>query len=299
MNSIITQELAKKEIAFLENEPLKNHTSFKIGGPADVLAMPDSVEKLSDLILLCQENKVPYFVLGRGSNLLVRDGGVDGVVIKLTGLHDIVVDGHTITAGAGAALSAVANAAKLAGLAGLEFASGIPGTLGGALYMNGGAYGGEMSQVVVSCRYMKADGTIITLTKDAMELSYRHSAFMDFNGIILEATMNLEPGDPKEIAARMDDYNSRRRDKQPLNFPSAGSFFKRPTGFFAGGLIEGCGLKGLSVGDAAVSEKHAGFLINQGEATCQDVLELMKRVQDIVYERKGVRLEPEVRIIGR
>lgn len=299
MYEVVKEALNQEKIPFLEREEMSRHTSFKIGGPADIMVMPADIESLQHVLLLCRQNQIPYLILGRGSNVLVRDKGIEGVVIKVSSLQTIRVEGTKIIAGCGANLSAIANAAKTAGLSGLEFASGIPGSLGGAVYMNGGAYGGEMSQVVVACRYMLPDGSVQSIDAKEMQLSYRHSCFMENGGIVLEATMQLTPDRVEIIAAKMDDFNHRRREKQPLTMPSGGSFFKRPVGHFAGGLIEECGLKGFRVGDAAVSKKHAGFLVNEGHATCEEVLQLMEAVQKKVYEEKGVRLEPEVRIIGR
>ncbi|MBR5789694.1 MAG: UDP-N-acetylmuramate dehydrogenase [Lachnospiraceae bacterium] len=282
----------------IENELMNRHTTFKVGGPCSVFISPKKNE-IPKAIKLCQEYDVPYIILGRGSNVLFSDKGYDGVVIEMgEANNDITVDDTVITAGAGATLAAVAMKAYENGLAGFEFASGIPGSIGGGLYMNAGAYGGEMKDVVVSAEAMDINGNLITLEREDMDLSYRHSAFMVRDLIVMSVTIRLNKGDKAEIKALMDDFNGRRRDKQPLNYPSAGSFFKRPEGNYAGKLIEDAGLAGLRVGGAEVSSKHCGFIINVDNATSDDIIELMKKVQDEVKKQFGVDLEPEVKFVG-
>ncbi|MBR4795224.1 MAG: UDP-N-acetylmuramate dehydrogenase [Lachnospiraceae bacterium] len=282
----------------IENELMNRHTTFKVGGPCSVFISPKKNE-IPKAIKLCQEYDVPYIILGRGSNVLFSDKGYDGVVIEMgEANNDITVDDTVITAGAGATLAAVAMKAYENGLAGFEFASGIPGSIGGGLYMNAGAYGGEMKDVVVSAEAMDINGNLITLEREDMDLSYRHSAFMVRDLIVMSVTIRLNKGDKADIKALMDDFNGRRRDKQPLNYPSAGSFFKRPEGNYAGKLIEDAGLAGLRVGGAEVSSKHCGFIINVDNATSDDIIELMKKVQDEVKKQFGVDLEPEVKFVG-
>ena len=282
----------------IENELMNRHTTFKVGGPCSVFISPKKNE-IPKAIKLCQEYDVPYIILGRGSNVLFSDKGYDGVVIEMgEANNDITVDDTVITAGAGATLAAVAMKAYENGLAGFEFASGIPGSIGGGLYMNAGAYGGEMKDVVVSAEAMDINGNLITVEREDMDLSYRHSAFMVRDLIVMSVTIRLNKGDKAEIKALMDDFNGRRRDKQPLNYPSAGRFFKRPEGNYAGKLIEDAGLAGLRVGGAEVSSKHCGFIINVDNATSDDIIELMKKVQDEVKRQFGVILEPEVKFIG-
>ena len=282
----------------LENEPMSRHTTFRVGGPADVLFLPEGEEQLMEALSAAKAAGVDTVVIGNGSNLVVRDGGIRGLVIALgEGMAAIARTGNTITAWAGASLARVSAYAQASGLSGLEFASGIPGTLGGGCAMNAGAYGGQLSDVLVDARVL-LDGEIRTLTLEEMQMGYRTSLPLREGGIVVSARFELTPDDPEAIGERMRDLNARRRDKQPLNFPSAGSTFKRPEGHFAGALIEQAGLKGHSVGGAQVSEKHAGFLINRGGATARDFLRLMEQVQQAVYEKYQVRLEPEVRIVG-
>ena len=282
----------------LENEPMSRHTTFKVGGPADVLFLPESEAQLMQAMTAAREAGVPCIVIGNGSNLVVRDGGIRGLVIALgEGMADIVRSGNTLAAWAGASLARVAACAQAGGLSGLEFASGIPGTLGGGCAMNAGAYGGQLSDVLIDARVL-LDGAVKTLTVDDMQMGYRTSLPLRRGGIVISARFALTPDDPEAIAARMRDLNARRRDKQPLNYPSAGSTFKRPEGHFAGALIEQAGLKGRSVGGAQVSEKHAGFIVNTGGATATDILTLIGVVQDAVEARSGIRLETEVRILG-
>jgi len=282
----------------LENEPMSRHTTFRVGGPADVLFLPESEDQLLRALAIAREAGVPCIVLGNGSNLVVRDGGIRGLVIVLgEGMAAIVRAGDTLTAWAGASLARVSAYAQASGLSGLEFASGIPGTLGGGCAMNAGAYGGQLSDALIDARVL-LDGEVKTLTVDEMQMGYRTSLPLREGGIVISARFALTPDDPEAIAARMRELNARRRDKQPLNHPSAGSTFKRPEGQFAGALIEQAGLKGRSVGGAQVSEKHAGFIVNTGGATATDILTLIGMVQDEVRARFGVRLETEVRILG-
>ena len=280
------------------DEPMKNHTSFKVGGPADILVTPEDIAEVKAVIKICIENGVRYYLIGNGSNLLVRDGGIRGVVIKLSKLNKIEVAGNKITAQSGASLYNVAKAALDNGLKGFEFASGIPGSIGGASAMNAGAYDGEMSMVLESMLAIDNNGELLTLAKGEMELAYRSSAILKHGYTVVSVTINLQLGDKEVIKARMDTLAKRRSDKQPLEYPSAGSTFKRPEGHFAGKLIEDCGLKGTCVGDAQVSQKHSGFIINKKNASAQDILNLIILVQHEVEEKFGVQLQPEVRIWG-
>ena len=282
----------------LENEPMSRHTTFRVGGPADVLFLPESEEQLLWALSIAREAGVPCVVIGNGSNLVVKVGGIRGLVIALgEGMAASARAGETLTAWAGASLARVSAYAQASGLSGLEFASGIPGTLGGGCAMNAGAYGGQLSDVLVDARVL-LDGVVRTLTVEEMQMGYRTSLPLRRGGIVISARFALTPDDPEVIAARMRELNARRRDKQPLNYPSAGSTFKRPEGYFAGALIEQAGLKGKRVGGAQVSEKHAGFIVNTGGATAADILTLIGTVQDEVADRFGVRLETEVRILG-
>ena len=281
-----------------ENEPMSRHTTFRVGGPAELMFLPASAEELQTALSAARDAGVEAYLLGNGSNTIVRDGGLKGLAIVLGEAYsDVRVEGNEIVAQAGAPLSRVAAAAQEAGLTGLEFASGIPGTLGGGCAMNAGAYGGQLSDVLVSAEVL-LDGELRTLSRDEMEMGYRTTLPLRRGGVVLEARFALQPDDKEAIAARMRELNARRREKQPLNLPSAGSTFKRPEGHFAGALIEGCGLKGYAIGGAQVSEKHAGFIVNKGGATASDILRLMAHVQDVVKRETGVDLEPEVRIIG-
>lgn len=279
---------------------LRDYTSFRIGGKADVMVFPDSAEKFSGIIKFLSNNNIVFLVIGKGSNLLVSDNGFKGVVINTCRFDGIeLADETTIVCDAGISLSKLCRFALDHSLEGLEFAFGIPGTAGGAAYMNAGAYGGEMKDVLISCKHINKDGEIKEYKGEELALSYRHSAYSDTDNLILSLTLKLRKGDKAEIKSKMDDLMGRRRDKQPLEFPSAGSTFKRPEGYFAGALIEECGLKGFTVGGAQVSEKHAGFVINTGNATAKDVIGVIDHCKDIVYSKKGVILEPEVKIIGR
>ncbi|MHC1719960.1 MAG: UDP-N-acetylmuramate dehydrogenase [Clostridiaceae bacterium] len=280
------------------DEPMKMHTSFKVGGPADILATPDSAEGLVRLLQLCEENKVPYIIIGNGSNLLVRDGGIRGVVVKLSKMDRLQVQGEKIIAESGVKLCDVCNVAMMEALTGLEFACGIPGSIGGAVAMNAGAYNGEISNVIESARAIDKLGNIRTFSRDELMLGYRTSIILKEGYTVVDVTLKLEKGDREKIKNRIEDLNRRRSEKQPLEFPSAGSTFKRPEGHFAAKLIEDTGLKGLSVGGAEVSKKHSGFIINKQEATARDILELIELVRKQVMEAYGIELLTEVRIVG-
>lgn len=284
-----------------EREPMRRHTSFAIGGPADLLALPLMPEELLTLLLLAGETDTPVLLMGNGSNLLVSDKGIRGLVIKThDGLGRLERTGECeITAGAGLLLSRLAVAAQRWGLSGLAFAHGIPGTVGGAVYMNAGAYDGEMSRVVVRTSYLDATGTPGVLEGEAHGFAYRRSFFSEHpDHVALETVLRLSPGDPDAIRADMEELSARRRASQPLDKPSAGSVFKRPPGGYAGTLIDACGLKGAAVGGARVSEKHAGFIINTGDAACEDVLGLIELIRERVFAHSGVRLEPEIKLVG-
>lgn len=286
------------ELELLEREPLSRHTTFRVGGPVPLMALPRTAEQAAAAVRIAAEEGVEPFFMGNGSNLLAADEGADVFVVKtVNALNEVCVEGETLLAQSGVLLSRLALAARDHGLAGLEFAHGIPGSLGGAVTMNAGAYDGEMSQVVTAVTLL--DGTGREETTDRFDFSYRHSAFSDGKRMILSVRLTLRKGDPAQIQARMEELMERRRSKQPLEWPSAGSTFKRPQGGFAAAMIDQCGLKGLSVGGAQVSEKHAGFVVNKGGATCADILALMELVQQRVYDRFGVMLEPEVKLLGR
>ena len=285
-------------VPYQEQEPLSTHTTFKIGGPAAFFIRPTREEELCKAVTLCKSLSVPCYILGNGSNILFGDKGWNGAVICLAGMKDeIQQEGDTLRAPAGMPLSMLCMAALQAGLTGLEFAYGIPGTVGGAVYMNAGAYGGEMKDVLVSVRHLTAEGEIVETPAAGLDLSYRHSIFEDNGDCILSAQVRLTPGDPQKISDQMNELMGRRRDKQPLDKPSAGSTFKRPVGAFAGALIEQCGLRGHRHGGAAISEKHCGFVVNLGGATCADVLALCQEVQTIVREQTGFTLEKEIRVV--
>ena len=287
------------EDQILKDEPMGKHTTFRAGGKADYLVMPSNEEQVRDVVLLLKKENVPYYVMGNGSNLLVRDQGFKGVIIQIARkMNQIRVEGETIYAQAGALLSKIAAQALGEGLTGFEFASGIPGTLGGAVMMNAGAYGGEMKQVIVNACVLTSAGEIAVIPADLMELGYRTSVFAKNQDIILSAQLKLEYGNEAVIREYMDELKEQRVSKQPLEYPSAGSTFKRPEGYFAGKLIQDAGLRGFQVGGAQVSEKHCGFVINKDHATATDILSLMEQVSDKVEAKFGVRLEPEVKIIG-
>ncbi len=282
------------------NVPMDQYCSFRAGGKADILASPENIDQLSDVLRVVSETGAPSYIMGNGSNILVKDGGYRGVIIKIgKPFADIKTDGAKIFAGGGAMLSAVAREAMKASLTGLEFASGIPGSLGGGVYMNAGAYGGEIKDVLERVTTISRDGKkIIDLPAELLLLSYRHSRLMETGDIVLSAVISLKKGDSEKIKEEMAELAAKRNSKQPVNYPSAGSFFKRPEGYFAGKLIQDAGLKGLSVGGAQVSELHSGFIINTGGATASDIVSLMHLVQARVMDRFGVMMEPEVRIIG-
>ena len=282
-----------------EQEPMARHTTFRIGGPARLMALPKTEKEAQAVLRTAQALEVEPFFLGNGSNLLVADEGYGGFVLKLAGEMDQVREvNRRLVAGSAMLLSRLAWAALGRGLAGLEFAHGIPGSLGGAVTMNAGAYGGEMAQVVTAVTCLTRRGELETVPADRCAFSYRHSAFSDGSRLILRVEFSLPQGDPEEIRAKIEDLARRRKEKQPLEWPSAGSMFKRPAGHFAAALIEQCGLKGLTVGGAQVSEKHAGFVVNRGGATCADVLALVDQVRERVLRQTGVELEMEVRVLG-
>lgn len=294
----LKEGLAAAGISYREQEPLAAHTTFKIGGPAAVFVQPAQEDQLCSAIALCRELSVPYYVLGNGSNTLFGDKGWNGAVICLAGLRgEVHQEGDNLWAPAGMPLNMLCMAALRASLTGLEFAYGIPGTVGGAVYMNAGAYGGEMKDVLVSVRHLNAQGEIVETPASELDLGYRHSIFEDNGDCILSAQVRLAPGDAQKISEQMNDLMGRRRDKQPLDKPSAGSTFKRPVGAFAGALIDQCGLRGYRHGGAAISEKHCGFVVNLGGATCADVLALCQEVQTIVKEKTGFTLEKEIRVV--
>ena len=281
------------------SEPMNRHTTFRIGGPADYFLLPSTAEEVKKILEICKEKELPYFILGNGSNLLVSDEGYCGVIIQLyRNYGGITVEGTNIRAGAGALLSQIASAAKNASLTGFEFAGGIPGTLGGAVVMNAGAYGGEMKNVLKEVTVMTEQGEIMTIPAEKLEMGYRTSLVKKAGYLVLEAVISLKAGDVEEIKAIMKDLTEKRVSKQPLEYPSAGSTFKRPEGYFAGKLIMDAGLRGYQVGGAQVSEKHCGFVMNKGNATAADVCGLMKDVQEKVQEQFGVTLEPEVKFLG-
>lgn len=281
------------------DEPMSRHTTFRIGGNADYFVKPGNADEVAAVIVVCREYNIPYFILGNGSNLLVSDDGYRGMIINIMdNMDSVTVDGRIITAQAGAMLVRVSVMARDNALTGLEFASGIPGTIGGAVYMNAGAYGGEMKNVVKTVRAIDEYGRIYELESEKMDFSYRHSIVEERKLIVLEVTLELEHGSREAIDDRMKELAEARRSKQPLEYPSAGSTFKRPEGYFAGKLIMDAGLRGYSVGGAQVAEKHCGFVINKGGATASDVVELIRDVQHDVDDKFGVTLEPEVKMLG-
>ena len=284
---------------FLVNEPMSRHTTFRIGGPADYLFFPSSADEVAAIFALSDQYHLPLTILGNGSNVLVLDKGIRGVVVKFNSpFSSIRQEENTIVAGAGAILGAVAQYAAKQGLSGLEFAVGIPGSLGGAIFMNAGAYDGEMKNVVTRVTAVNRQGALIHYLTAELDFGYRHSIFQENDQAICEIQLQLAPGDPMSIHQKMAGFTERRIKKQPLDLPSAGSTFKRPEGYFAGTLIEHTGLKGFHIGDAQISEKHAGFVVNKGNATAADVLRLIHEVQDRVLQEHGVKLYPEVRILG-
>lgn len=299
------QDMLKKELeniidvkSIIYNEPMKKHTSFKVGGPADIYITPRTREEIGMLIKFFRKKEIPFIVIGNGSNLLIKDGGLRGAVICLTALNKIHVEGQRLFAECGALLSSASNEALKNNLKGLEFASGIPGTIGGAVTMNAGAYGPEMKDVIECAEVIDIDGNIFKLCLDELDFSYRNSIIQKNNYIVLNAIFKLEVGDYSNIKNRMDELNKRRSDKQPLSFPSAGSTFKRPEGYFAAKLIEDSGLKGMRLGGAMVSDKHSGFIINYENSSAADILKLIHEVQRIVNEKFNVKMETEVKILG-
>ena len=283
----------------LFDEPMKNHTTFRVGGPADRFLVPESEADVKEAIAICKAENVPYYIIGNGSNLLVADAGYRGTVIQIyRAMSEVKVEGNLIYAQAGALLSQIAAKALANSLTGFEFAAGIPGTLGGACVMNAGAYGGEMKDVLKEVKVVTLDGEFLTLKADQLELGYRTSIIQKKGYIVVGATIELKEGDAAAIRAYMNELRDKRTSKQPLEYPSAGSTFKRPAGYFAGKLIQDAGLRGFSVGGAQVSEKHCGFVINKDHATAADIRELMRQVSDRVYENAGVRLEAEVKQLG-
>ncbi|MBO5246442.1 MAG: UDP-N-acetylmuramate dehydrogenase [Eubacterium sp.] len=293
----IERLLAKEQVK--KEEPMSRHTTFRVGGPAEYYVTP-AIAQIPQIVILCKEYEIPLTIIGNGSNLLVADNGLRGVVLEIgkaaSGIK--LVDGEDLVVQAGTLLSETANFAAKNGLAGMEFAAGIPGTIGGAVMMNAGAYGGEMKDILSGVRVLTLDGEVRVRPAEELELSYRHSRMMEEQEIVLEARINLTQDSSAAIRVRMDELRQKRVEKQPLEYPSAGSTFKRPEGHFAGKLIEDAGLRGFRVGDAQVSEKHCGFVINRGNATAAQIIELMQRVQERVLEMSGVVLEPEVRLLG-
>lgn len=295
---MLIEWMRQQSISYLADAPMRDYTTFRVGGPADLLISPKSAEQIRAVLQMCRQLEIPITLLGNGSNVLVRDGGIRGAVLRLgPEFSQIQIEGNMVVAQAGAKLAAVVSAALGAGLVGMEFAGGIPGSVGGGIYMNAGAYGGELSQVLHSALVLTADSEIEQMPQKALSLSYRHSALMENGAIVLEGRFCLELGDTAAAREYLRELNARRREKQPLELPSAGSTFKRPAGHYAGALIEAAGLKGFSIGGAQVSEKHAGFVVNRGDSAA-DILALICHVQECVFAQSGVRLEPEVLILG-
>lgn len=296
-HTLLQQMEADGRIERKNETPLAEFTSFKVGGPADQLILPHTKETLVDLITAAKGCGIRHLILGNGSNVLFSDKGYRGAVILTTALRSYTVEGTMIHADCGVPLGALSVAAAAAGLSGLEFAYGIPGTLGGAVYMNAGAYGGEIADVLESSSCLCSDGQFCELSAEGHVFGYRSSVYQSSGATVLSATLALKKGDPEEIQVKMKDFMSRRREKQPLEYPSAGSTFKRYPGYYTGKLIEDAGLKGYSVGGAMVSEKHAGFVINTGKATSADILSLIEHIKETIYQKNGIMLECEVRII--
>lgn len=290
--------LKKHNIKYAENEPMTKHTTFKVGGNAAVMVFPESEESAAEIVKCCSRLGIRLVVIGNGSNLLVSDDGINACVMCFSNEFSQIklIDDEIVFAQSGASLMKLCRFALENRLSGLEFAYGIPGSCGGAAFMNAGAYGGEMKDVLYKCSHIDKNGTFGFLQGDDMKLSYRHSAYYDNNAVITGIFLKLKKGNYEEIKAKMDDFLQRRKDKQPLEYPSAGSTFKRPQGYFAGALIEECGLKGKTVGGAQVSEKHAGFVINKGNATCSDILNLCRICSETVMKEKGVKLDMEIRV---
>ena len=286
------------QVKLLQNEPLSNYTNTKTGGKADYLAFPKNLDEIQELMLYAQKQGLPVTVIGNASNLIVKDGGIRGLVMILTEMNQITVKGNDITAESGASLIEVTKVAQRASLSGLEFAAGIPGSVGGAIFMNAGAYGGEISLVADSVTVLTPKAQLKTIPRADLDFAYRHSRVQDEGDIVINAIFKLQAGDPAQIQAKMDELNARRAAKQPLDLPSCGSVFKRPTGYFAGKLIHDAGLQGYQSGGAQVSMKHAGFIVNVDHATASDYLAVIAHVQATVLTQAGVHLETEVRIIG-
>ena len=280
------------------NEPLSNYTYTKTGGPADLLVFPRSVEEVQRVLAAVKQESLPLTVLGNASNLIVKDGGIRGLVMILTDMQELVIEGNQLKAASGAALIEASRQAATAGLTGLEFACGIPGSIGGAIYMNAGAYGGEVKDVISQVEVVTRDGQLKTYAGADCDFSYRHSRFQEGDEVILGVTFDLAPGDQSTIDSKVAELTHLRQSKQPLEYPSCGSVFKRPEGYFAGKLIQDAGLQGYQVGGAQVSTKHAGFIVNVDHATATDYLEVIEHIRLVVWARTGVFMEPEVRIIG-
>lgn len=280
------------------DEPMKNHTSFKVGGPVDILTTPTNFDEVKEIIKLCKDNNTQYYIIGNGSNLLVKDGGIRGIVIKLSKLNNIKLNDDFIVSESGVLLSQVSNFALKSNLTGFEFACGIPGSVGGAVTMNAGAYNGEISNVIHSAKVIINSCEIVELSKEELELGYRMSSILKYGYTVLEVTFKLQKGEHEKIQKRIQDLSRRREERQPLEYASAGSTFKRPDGFFAAKLIEDCNLKGKCIGGAEVSIKHSGFIINKGNATAKNILDLIGFVQNTVQEKYQIELHTEVRIIG-
>lgn len=298
MKKIISKLNKIDNLEVEENILLKNYTTFKVGGPANLFLTPKNESALLNLTKIIQNVDIPYFVLGKGSNVIVGDKGYRGIIIYTGELDKIIVDKNNIKAQSGATLKDITKIAQKNSLTGMEFASGIPGTLGGAVFMNAGAYGGEMNDIIKNVSAVNTTGKKVVLSKEDLKLSYRSSLFQDKNYIILDATMKLKHGKKTKIKEKMEILNQKRRNKQPLEYPSAGSSFKRPENHYTGPLIEKAKMKGYQIGGAQVSEKHAGFIINKGNATAKDILNLIQKVQKEVYKISGVKLKPEPKFLG-
>lgn len=290
--------LKDNNIDFLQNESLKKHTTFKVGGNAKYIAMPKTVQQAADLLRFLKENDINYYILGRGSNVIFKDSGFDGVIIKTVNLQQVkYIDETTVYVQSGVALNVLCKNLQEKSLEGLEFCYGIPGNIGGAVFMNAGAYGGEIADAVLQVEYIDENCEVKTISAQECEFGYRHSIFQDKKWFITGCTLGLKKGDKQHISAFMEDIMQRRIDKQPLDKPSAGSSFKRPQGYFAAALIEQCGLKGCKIGGAQVSEKHSGFIVNTGNATCDDIVALAEYVEKVVFEKTGVKIEKEMIIV--
>ena len=295
IKDVLTKEISEENI-FID-EPMKKHTSFKIGGVADIFIKVKSVQELQYIIEVAKKENILVTIIGNGSNLLVKDNGIRGIVIMLN-MDKIEIEDTIVTVEAGVKLGFLAQKLLKEELTGFEFAAGIPGSIGGAVRMNAGAYGGEMKDIIVETKCLTPSGEIVTLSNEEQEFSYRHSIFMENRYIVLETKIKLQKGNKDEIKAKMDDYAQQRKEKQPISLPSAGSIFKRGTDFVTAKVIDECGLKGFSIGDAQVSTKHAGFVVNNGNATAEDVLKLIEHVQKVVLEKTGKKIELEIEVLG-